>query len=182
MGWIKETGRDLRQLKKVYEINYLLAVLANRGFHALFVYRLSNWLYKIKIPLLPLILTRCIQILYGIDIDYRSSISGGIVIIHGVGLVIGEGVVIEEGVTLYHGVTLGRKRQGKVVPNDDGFPSVEANSVIGAGAKLIGPIKIGRGSLVGPNCVLTQSIDAETLVKISQQSYILKNIRSTSTS
>lgn len=176
MGWLKDAGSDLKRLKDVYEMNYILAILANRGFHALFVYRLCNWLNKMKIPLLPLILTRCIQVLYGIDIDYKSDIKGGVIIIHGMGIVIGEGATIESGVILYHGVTLGRKKQGKGMTTDDGFPCVEADCVIGAGAKLIGPIRVGRGSLVGPNCVLTQNIDAKTLIKINQQSYIVKHI------
>lgn len=174
--WLRDTSRDIRALKLQYQMNPFLAVFANRGFHALFVYRLCNWLSSMHIPLLPLLLTRIIQILYGIDIDYKAQIKGGVIIIHGVGLVVGEGVTIESGTILYHGVTLGRKTQGKYVPKGDGFPIIGENCVIGAGAKLLGPIKIGDGSLIGANCVVTDSLNANTLIKLAQQSYLVKTL------
>lgn len=80
----------------VTDKNRLLFVISNRGFHALFIYRISNFLWKKKIQLIPLLLTRIIQILYSIDIDYRCKIEGGVTIVHGVGLVIGKGTVIKK--------------------------------------------------------------------------------------
>jgi serine O-acetyltransferase len=90
--------------------HWLRVLLTNRGVHALICYRISHFLWKHKIPLIPLILTRIIQILYGIDIDWRSKISGGCLIVHGVGLVIGNGVVIGKNAKIYHGVTCCRSR------------------------------------------------------------------------
>lgn len=69
--------RDLKILKQKYNISYLMSVMSNRGFHALLFYRISHFLYNYKIPLLPLIFTRIIQIIYGIDIDYRAKLEGG---------------------------------------------------------------------------------------------------------
>src|SRR6202051_2470125 len=103
---------DLRAAKRFSLTNKIIIFFFNRGFHALLFYRISNILYKYKIPLLPLILTRIIQILYSIDIDYRACLNGGIVIVHGVGLVIGSGVQINSNVIIFHGVTLGRKGIG----------------------------------------------------------------------
>lgn len=176
MGWLKDSREDLKRLKSVYEMNPLLAILANRGFHALFVYRLCNRLYRWRIPLVPLILTRIIQILYSIDIDYKASIQGGVIIIHGVGLVIGEGATVASETIFYHGVTLGRKRQGKRLCAGDGFPTVDRRCVLGAGAKLIGPIKIGENVVIGPNCVITHDVPAGSLIKINEQSYSIKKI------
>lgn len=174
--WLRNTSHDIRELKVQYQMNPFLAVFSNRGFHALFVYRLCNWLNSIHIPLVPLVLTRIVQVLYGIDIDYKAQIKGGIIIIHGVGLVIGEGAIIESGTILYHGVTLGRKTQGKSVPKGDGFPTIGKNCVIGAGAKLLGPVRIGEGSVIGANCVVTNSLDANTLIKLAEQSYLVKTL------
>lgn len=175
--WLKKSWYDLKELKVQYEMNPVLAIIANRGFHALFFYRLSNWLYRIKIPLLPLIFTRIIQILYAIDIDYKASIEGGVIIVHGIGLIIGEGVAIASGTVLYHGVTLGRKTQGKYTPEGDGFPIIGSNCVIGAGAKLLGAISIGSGSIVGANCVLTASLEEASIVKIDSSSYLIKRLQ-----
>jgi len=175
--WLASSWHDLKELKVQYEMNPVLAIIANRGFHALFIYRLSNWLYRIKIPLLPLIFTRIIQILYAIDIDYKASLEGGVIIIHGMGLVIGEGVIIASGTVLYHGVTLGRKTQGRHTPRGDGFPNVGSNCVIGAGAKLLGAISIGSGSIVGANCVLTENLEEASIVKIANSSYSIKSLQ-----
>jgi len=81
---------DLKALKKKYKVSYLKAFISNRGFHSLLFYRISNCLYKLRIPIIPLILTRFIQIIYGIDIDYRAKIQEGVIIILGIGTVIGE--------------------------------------------------------------------------------------------
>lgn len=175
--WLKSAWCDIKELRIQYEMNPVLAIVANRGFHALFIYRLSNWLYRIKIPLLPLILTRIVQIIYSIDIDYKASIQGGVIIIHGVGLVIGEGSSIASGTVLYHGVTLGRKTQGKYPPEGDGFPSIGRRCVIGAGAKLLGPVSIGAESVVGANCVVTESLQEASIIKISKSSYLIKSLR-----
>lgn len=135
--------------------NKLKIFLTNRGFHALLFYRISNKLWKLKIPLLPLILTRVVQIVYGIDIDYRAKIKGGCVIVHGVGLVIGQGAEIGEHCKLYHGVTLGISHSHS---KQDGFPSIGNNVLIGAGAKLLGEISIGDNVKVGANSVVTINV------------------------
>jgi Serine acetyltransferase len=135
--------------------HWLRVLLTNRGVHALICYRISHFLWKHKIPLIPLILTRIIQILYGIDIDWRSKISGGCLIVHGVGLVIGNGVVIGKNAKIYHGVTLGIKDNGR---QDDGFPIVGQNVLIGSGAKILGNVKIGDNVKIGANSVVLHDV------------------------
>lgn len=160
---VKDSFKDLQFLKLKYEVSYLLAILANRGFHSLLIYRVSNLLHRYKVPLLPLIFTRIIHIMYGIDIDYKAKIKGGVIIIHGVGTVIGAGAVIEEGCIIYHQVTLGIKGNGKF----DGFPKVEANCILAAGSKLLGAISIGQNSVIGVNAVVTRDVPKESLVKVA---------------
>lgn len=177
MPFFKSATEDVRFLKERFLVNPLLAVLTNRGFHALLIYRIANKLFKYRVPLIPLILTRMIQILYAIDIDYKASLSGGIIIIHGVGLVIGQGVIIDSAVILYHGVTLGRRKQTWELNNDDGYPTILNGCTIGAGAKLIGKITIGSNTIIGPNAVVTESIDADSIVKAPKPLVIKKLYR-----
>lgn len=92
MGLLADIYKDICVVDK----NRFLFVISNRGFHALLIYRISNYLWRKKVPLIPLLLTRIIQILYSIDIDYRCKIEGGVTIVHGVGLVIGKGAVIKK--------------------------------------------------------------------------------------
>jgi serine O-acetyltransferase len=137
--------------------HWLKVVLTNRGFHALLFYRISNWMYRRKIPIIPLILTRIIQVLYSIDIDYRATIHGGVRILHGVGVVIGRGAVIESGCVIYHGVTLGLSHS---TSRQTGFPYVEKDVLLGAGAKVLGPVIIGSGAKIGANAVVISDVPA----------------------
>lgn len=153
-----------RDLSAVADSNNIKVFFTNRGFHALLFYRISNKLWKLKVPLIPLIFTRIIQILYGIDIDYRASIKGGCVIVHGVGLVIGQGVRIGENVRLYHGVTLGISHSER---KQDGFPLLGDNVIVGSGAKLLGKITVGNNVKIGANSVVVSDVpDNSTVVGI----------------
>lgn len=150
--------RDVLQLGQqdmaaVYGNKYMVA-LSNRGFHALFVYRLANALHRSGVPLLPLVITRIIQILYSIDIDYRASIGGGVAIVHGMGTVIGRGAVLDGDAVIYHGVTLGIADR----KTGDGYPHIARHVTIGAGAKLLGPVHVGEGAKVGANAVVVRDV------------------------
>lgn len=162
---------DIKVLEKRYSVSKIMVILSNTGSHSLLFYRIANFLFKNKIPLLPLVFTRFIQIIYGIDIDYRAKIQGGVVIIHGMGLVIGMGAEIQKGCTLYHQVTLGIK--GSLTA--DGFPTVEENCVLGAGSKILGPVRVKKNSIIGANVVLTTSIEANTIVKVPQPLFKIYN-------
>lgn len=174
MALFKSVNQDLGFLKQRFNVSKIGAILTNRGFHALLFYRISNSLFKRRIPLIPLVLTRIIQIFYAIDIDFKCNIAGGVIIIHGVGLVIGQGVIIEAGVIIYHGVTLGRKRQIIDLTSDDGYPHVFADCVLGAGAKLIGKINIESNCVIGPNVVLTKNVPSNCIVKVPEPVIIQK--------
>ena len=134
-------------------------LLTNRGLQSILLYRLSHALWQRRIPLLPLLFTRIAQILYGIDIAYQADLGPGIVIVHGVGLVIGSEARIEGDCCLFHGVTLG-DRGSEWVGSDrpDGHPTVEPGVMFGAGAKILGPIRIGRGSVIGANAVVLKDV------------------------
>ncbi|RXZ83383.1 serine acetyltransferase [Paenibacillaceae bacterium] len=144
---------ELRQDLRAAKGSALSTILANRGFHALLFYRISRMLWKRKIPLIPLVLTRFIQVLYSIDIDYRARIEGGCIIVHGCGLVIGKGAVVGRNAKLYHGVTLGASHGSK-----GGFPMLGDNVMVGCGAKLLGKITVGSNVMIGANAVVVENI------------------------
>jgi serine O-acetyltransferase len=172
MKFLKEVNADLNAAKKFNLSKKVIIFLFNRGFHALLFYRMANGLSKLKIPIFPLVLTRFIQVLYAIDIHYRSRLSGGIVIVHGVGLVIGESVRIQPNVVLFHGVTLGRRGVGPVVSTNDGFPTIEEDCIICTGATILGKINIGRNTTIGANCVVTNDIPPDSIYKIPAEHFI----------
>jgi serine O-acetyltransferase len=175
MKLFKNINEDLNAAKRFSLAGKGTIFFLNRGFHALFYHRIANLFYRYKIPLIPAILTRIIQILYAIDIDYRAKLNGGIVIVHGVGLVIGSGVQIDSNVILFHGVTLGRRGVGPVISPSDGFPVIEENCIICTGAVLIGAISIGKNTTIGANCVVTTNIAANSICKIPVNQFVINN-------
>jgi serine O-acetyltransferase len=174
MKLLKNINKDINVAKKFLHVNKI-AIFFNRGFHALLFYRIANTLYKWKIPVLPLIFTRVIQVIYAIDIDYKATLEGGIVIVHGVGLVIGSGAQIRSNVVLFHGVTLGRRGIGPHISKTDGFPTVEEDCIICTGAVLLGNIVIGKNTTVGANCVVTNNLAPNTIYKIPSSNFVTYN-------
>lgn len=163
MQFLHDIAEDIRALSAKYSLSPTMIIMSNRGFHSLLCYRLARVLNNQRIPFLPLAMTRIIQVLYSIDIDYRSMIDGGVIIVHGTGIVIGAGVRIQKGTLIYQQVTLGIK--GNRI--NDGYPEIGENCTLGAGAKLFGAIKIGRGSVIGANAVVTTDIPESSIVKLT---------------
>jgi serine O-acetyltransferase len=174
MKLFESTKKDIFFARRFLNVS-TFAIFFNRGFRALLFYRIANRFYKWKVPGLPLIFTRIIQILYAIDIDYKANLSGGIVIVHGVGLVIGSGAVIDSDVVLFHGVTLGRRGIGPVISSTDGFPTIEKGCIICAGAKLLGNIVIKENTTIGANAVVTDSIGPNVIYKIPNSNFVTYN-------
>lgn len=175
MSLFKKINEDINAAKNFSLVSKPVIFFFNRGFHALLHYRIANKLYKWKIPLVPLILTRIIQIIYAIDIDYKATLKGGIVIVHGVGLVVGSGAIINSNVILFHGVTIGRKGVGHIISKTDGFPVIEENCIICAGSKILGKIVIGYNSTIGANCVITSNIPFNSVCKIPNNQFVVYN-------
>lgn len=159
---IQDVAADLAFVRGRWKKSAWQVILSGRGFHALLFYRCAHALWQRRVPLLPLILTRVITILYAIDLDYRCRIAGGVAIIHGIGTVIGGGAEVGRGTIIYHGVTMGIKGSRK----RDGFPRVGSDCVLGAGCKLLGGLTVGDGSIIGANVVLTQSLPAGSIARV----------------
>lgn len=126
------------------------------GVHALLIHRSSHWLWKHRYFWLARFSSHIGRWLTGIEIHPGASIGRRVFIDHGMGVVIGETAVIGDDCTLYHGVTLGGTSWNK----GKRHPTLEAGVVIGAGAKVLGPITVGAGAKIGSNAVVVKDVPA----------------------
>ncbi|MBA0900938.1 MAG: serine O-acetyltransferase [Candidatus Nitrotoga sp.] len=127
------------------------------GFHARLIHRITHWLWHdTQLRWLARFLSHLGRLLTGIEIHPGATIGRRFFIDHGMGVVIGETAEIGDDCTLYHGVTLGGTswRDGKR------HPTLGNGVVIGAGAKILGPIHIGDGAKIGSNAVVAKNIPA----------------------
>jgi len=129
-------------------------LLCYPGFHALFFYRLSNWLWRNRLFLLGRFVSHIGRFFTGVEIHPGATIGKGFFIDHGMGVVIGETAEIGDNVTLYHGVTLG----GTSWQKGKRHPTLEDNVVVGAGAKILGPFKVGKSSIIGAGSVVVREV------------------------
>lgn len=126
------------------------------GFHALTLHRFSHWLWKHRLHWLARAFSHFTRWITGIEIHPGATIGNCVFIDHGMGVVIGETAVIGDGCTLYHGVTLG----GTSWTKGKRHPTLEEGVVIGAGAKVLGPITVGKGAKIGSNAVVVRDVPA----------------------
>ena len=120
-------------------------------------HRLAHKLYKKDKTILSRIISQRARRITGIEIHPGAKIGDNFFIDHGMGVVIGETTEIGNNVLIYHGVTLGGTGLDKGVKR---HPTIEDDVTIGAGAKILGPITIGRGSKIGANSVVLKDVPA----------------------
>jgi serine O-acetyltransferase len=139
------------------------ALFCYPGVRATLQHRIAHELYRLRIPLIPRIVSELAHSETGIDIHPGAQIGPSFFIDHGTGVVIGETAVVGERVRLYQGVTLGARSfvaddQGRLLKGAARHPIVEDDVVVYAGATILGRITIGRGSVIGGNVWLTRSV------------------------
>lgn len=170
---ILEDGRNI--LKKDPATKTLLeAILFSPGVKAMTYYRLAHRFYQSRRFLLARFFSHRGRKITGIEIHPGATIEEGFFVDHGMGVVIGETAIIGKNVTIFHGVTLGgiggsekKKRH----------PTIEADVVIGAGAKILGDITIGKGAKIGANAVVLTDVPAyRTAVGIPAEVVKEKNV------
>lgn len=134
--------------------NCLEIFLLYSGFHAVFWYRLSHWLYRHHRFFLARLVSQTTRWFTGIEIHPGAQIGRGLLIDHGSGVVIGETAVIGDDCTLYQGVTLGGtgKETGKR------HPTLGNHVMVGSGAKVLGPFRVGDNSKIASNAVVLSEI------------------------
>ena len=130
------------------------------GIHALLIHRFSHWLWSLGLKWLARVFSNIARWYTGIEIHPGATIGRRFFIDHGMGVVIGETTEIGDDCTLYHGVTLG----GTSWDKGKRHPTLGNNVVIGAGAKVLGPIFIEDGVRIGSNAVVLKDVAADMTV------------------
>ncbi|MCF8367097.1 MAG: serine acetyltransferase, partial [Bacteroidales bacterium] len=135
-------------------------------------HRIAHELFKLKVPLIPRIISEMAHSETGIDIHPGARIGESFAIDHGTGVVIGETTIIGRNVKIYQGVTLGAKsfpldENGNPIKGIDRHPIVEDDVIIYSNATILGRITIGQGSIIGGNIWVTRSVPAGS--RLAQQ-------------
>jgi serine O-acetyltransferase len=135
-------------------------ILGYPGLHTIWVHRLNHRLWLGGHRLLARLISQWIRGRTGIEIHPGATIGRRFFIDHGNGVVIGETAEIGDDVMIYHDVTLGGRSLAKVKRH----PTVEDGVVIGAGARVLGPVVIGKGAQIGANAVVVRDVPAGAVV------------------
>lgn len=138
----------------------LETILTCPGFQAIVFHRLNHWLWQKKLYLIARMTAHVARFMTGIEIHPGAVIGNRFFIDHGMGIVIGETAEIGDDVSIYHGVTLG----GTTWNKGKRHPTLKDNVVVGAGAKILGPITVSEGARIGCNAVVVKDVPAEATV------------------
>ena len=143
--------------------NVLEAIILYPGFHAILFHRIANFLYRKKLFFCARLISQISRHITGIEIHPGATIGRRLFIDHGMGIVIGETATIGNDCIIYHNATLGGTGKDK----NKRHPDLGNNVMIGAGSKVLGPIKIGNNVKIGANSVVLKDIpDNVTVVGI----------------
>ena len=140
--------------------NVLEAVLLYPGFHAILFHRIAHFFYTRKLFFIARLISQIARHITGIEIHPGAQIGKRLFIDHGMGIVIGETTTIGNDCTIYHNSTLGGTGKHKYKRH----PDLGNNVMIGSGAKVLGPIKIGDNVKVGANCVVLKDVPKNTTI------------------
>ena len=128
------------------------------GYHAVCWHRPAHWFYKHKYLFIARLISQISRFLTGIEIHPGAEIGENLFIDHGMGIVIGETAEVGDNCTIYHGVTLG----GTGKDTGKRHPTIGNNVLIGAGAKVLGPFKVGDNARIGANSVVLKEVPPNT--------------------
>ncbi|GMT47726.1 MAG: hypothetical protein IEMM0007_1292 [bacterium] len=162
MGFLNDIKRDFQAVfeRDPAASSRLDVMFSYSGFHAILCHRINHILWKKKIPVLPRLVSNIVRLMTGIEIHPGARIGAGFFIDHGMGVVIGETAEIGEDCLMYQGVTLGGtgKEKGKR------HPTLGKRVVVGAGAKVLGAIRVGDYAKIGANAVVLKSVSDHSIV------------------
>ena len=138
--------------------NIVEVIFMYPGLHAILLHRVAHFLYTLRIPIIPRMISAFSRFLTGIDMHPGAKIGKRFFIDHGMGVVVGETTIIGDNVLLYQGVTLGGtgKEKGKR------HPTLGNDIVVGSGAKVLGNITIGDNVKIGAGSVVVKSVPANS--------------------
>lgn len=140
--------------------HYSTPLLYLKGFHALQGYRVAHWLWQQGRTALAIYLQNQISVVFSVDVHPAAQIGLGIMFDHATGIIIGETAIVENDVSILQNVTLG----GTGKEHGDRHPKIREGVMIGAGAKVLGNIEVGRGAKIGAGSVVLQPVPPHTTV------------------
>jgi len=157
----------------------LSIILTYPGVKAVFFHQISNFFYKAGFDLIARIISQTIRFFTGIEIHPGAKVGKNLFIDHGMGVVIGETSEIGDNVTIYHAVTLGGSSpsiDSERQRHEKRHPTIGNDVVIGSGAQIIGPIKVGNNSRIAANAVVVKDVpENATMVGIPAKAVKLEN-------
>ena len=157
----------------------LSIILTYPGVKAVFFHQISNFFYKAGFDLIARIISQTIRFFTGIEIHPGAKIGKNLFIDHGMGVVIGETSEVGDNVTIYHNVTLGGSSpsiDSERQRHEKRHPTIGNDVVIGSGAQIIGPIKVGNNARIAANAVVVKDVpENATMVGIPARAVKLEN-------
>lgn len=169
-------GRLAEDIRAVFERDpaaksVLEVLFCYPGVHALAFHRVAHALYRRRLYFLARLVSHVARCLTGIEIHPGARLGRRVFIDHGLGVVIGETAEVGDDVTIYQGVTLGGTGKGK----GKRHPTIEPGCVIGVGAKILGPVTVGRGSRIGAGAVVLKDVPPDCTVVGVPGRIVLRN-------
>ena len=167
---LKELHEDAQNIKEKDPAarNILEVIILYPGFHILVFHKIAHFLYRCHLLFLARLISQIGRFFTGIEIHPGAKIGRRLFIDHGMGIVIGETASIGNDCTIYHNSTLGGTGKDK----NKRHPDIGNNVMVGAGAKILGPIKVGNNVKIGANSTVLKNIpDNVTVVRCN---YIIK--------
>lgn len=161
---LKNLYEDAKNIKKKDPAarNIIEVIILYSGFHAIFFHRIAHFLYNKKLFFIARLISQFSRFITGIEIHPGAKIGKRLFIDHGMGIVIGETAEIGNDCTIYHQVTLGGTGKDK----NKRHPTLGDRVIVGAGAKILGPIKIDNDSKIGAGAVVLKKVEkGETVVR-----------------
>ena len=157
----------------------LSIIITYPGVKAVFFHQISNFFYKAGFDLIARIISQTVRFFTGIEIHPGAKIGRNLFIDHGMGVVIGETSEIGDNVTIYHAVTLGGSSpsiDSEKQRYEKRHPTIGNDVVIGSGAQIIGPIKVGNNARIASNAVVVKDVpENATMVGIPAKLVKLEN-------
>lgn len=138
----------------------IFEVLMYQGLWALWIHQIAHFLYNLRIPVIPRLISQMSRLITGIEIHPGAKVGKRVFIDHGIGVVVGETAVIGDDVTMFQGVTLGGTGEEK----GKRHPTIGNGVVIGAAAIVLGNINIGDNARIGAGSVVTKTVPANSTV------------------
>ena len=157
----------------------LSIILTYPGVKAVFFHQISNFFYKAGFDLVARIISQTVRFFTGIEIHPGAKLGKNLFIDHGMGVVIGETSEVGDNVTIYHAVTLGGSSpsiDSEKQRHEKRHPTIGHDVVIGSGAQIIGPVKVGNNSRIAANAVVVKDVpENATMVGIPAKAVKLEN-------